>query len=415
MSIWIIIISSLALSAFFSGMEIAFVSANKLKVELDKQAGRYYSRLLSGVLQSPAKFIAAMLVGNNISLVVYGVMMAKCLEPLIAVYTQSAFVILLIQTILSTLLILVTAEFLPKTLFRINPNRFLNAFALPLAIFYYLLLPIVHFTLFLSRQGLRVFSVSLVEDDPVFGKVDLEEYLKQFTANANVHQLDVEVQMLQNALDFSKVKVRECMVPRTEIVAVSEEASIKELLSIFIQTKLSKVLVYKESIDTVIGYAHSSELFKSPNSIRSILLPIPFVPESMLANELLELFIKERKAVAVVVDEFGGTSGMVTIEDVMEEIFGEIEDEHDAETLEEKQLPDGAFLFSARLEVDYLNEQYDLELNTSEEYETLGGYITHYYESIPEKGDEIAIENYLFTIAESTGVKIEKVLLRSVS
>ena len=394
MSSGLLILICLLLSAFFSGMEIAFVSANKLKVELDKQSGMTYSRLLEGVLQSPAKFIATMLVGNNIALVVYGVMMAKLLEPTIDQYTQSSFLVLLIQTIISTLIILVTAEFLPKAFFRINPNQFLKVFAIPLFFFYYLLWPIVRITIFMSKIGLRIIGAPLEEEDAVFRKVDLEEYLK---SSSKDEQDDVEVQMLQNALDFSSVKVRECMVPRTEIVAVDLSQSIDDLAKVFVKTKLSKVLVYEENIDHIIGYAHSIEMFKNPSSIRSILLPIPIVPESMLANELMETFTKERKAVAVVVDEFGGTSGMVTIEDVMEEIFGEIEDEHDEELLTEEILSSGELRLSARLEVDYLNEKYNLDLPESEAYETLGGLLVENFESIPNEGAEITIGNYTFT------------------
>ena len=410
MSSGIIIFICLLLSAFFSGMEIAFVSANKLKVELDKQSGRAYSRLLDGVLQSPAKFIATMLVGNNIALVVYGVMMAKLLEPNIEQYTQSGFVVLLAQTIISTLIILLTAEFLPKAFFRINPNQFLKFFALPLFLFYYLLWPIVRITIFMSKIGLRIIGAPLQEEDSVFRKVDLEEYLK---SSSKHEQEDVEVQMLQNALDFSGVKVRECMVPRTEIVAVELSQSIEYLAKVFVKTKLSKVLIFRENIDHIIGYAHSLEMFKNPTSIRSILLPIPIVPESMLANELMELFTKERKAVAVVVDEFGGTSGIVTIEDVMEEIFGEIEDEHDEEQLKEEVLKDGNLRLSARLEVDYLNEKYNLYLPESEAYETLGGLLVENFESIPKKGTEITIGNYTFTTEQVSKTRIEKVLLKS--
>ena len=410
MSSGIIIFICLLLSAFFSGMEIAFVSANKLKVELDKQSGRAYSRLLDGVLQSPAKFIATMLVGNNIALVVYGVMMAKLLEPNIEQYTQSGFVVLLAQTLVSTLIILVTAEFLPKAFFRINPNQFLKFFALPLFLFYYLLWPIVRITIYMSKIGLRLIGAPLKEEDSVFRKVDLEEYLK---SSSKHEQEDVEVQMLQNALDFSGVKVRECMVPRTEIVAVELSQSIEYLAKVFVKTKLSKVLIFRENIDHIIGYAHSLEMFKNPTSIRSILLPIPIVPESMLANELMELFTKERKAVAVVVDEFGGTSGIVTIEDVMEEIFGEIEDEHDEEQLKEEVLKDGNLRLSARLEVDYLNEKYNLYLPESEAYETLGGLLVENFESIPKKGTEITIGNYTFTTEQVSKTRIEKVLLKS--
>jgi len=406
----VIILICLLLSAFFSGMEIAFVSANKLKVELDKQSGRVYSRLLEGVLRSPAKFIATMLVGNNISLVVYGVMMAKLLEPTIEQYTQSSFLVLLTQTVISTLIILVTAEFFPKAFFRINPNQFLKVFALPLFLFYYLLWPIVRITIFMSKIGLRLIGAPLEEEDAVFRKVDLEEYLK---SSSREELEDVEIQILQNALDFSSVKVRECMVPRTEIVAVDLLQSIEDLAKVFLETKLSKVLIYKENIDHIIGYAHSIEMFKNPTSIRSILLPIPIVPESMLANELMETFTKERKAVAVVVDEFGGTSGMVTIEDVMEEIFGEIEDEHDEEQLTEEVLSNGELRLSARLEVDYLNEKYNLDLQESEAYETLGGFLVENFESIPQEAAEISIGNYTFTVEQVSETRIETVLLKS--
>lgn len=408
MSDSVIIFICILLSAFFSGMEIAFVSANKLKVELDKQSGKVYSKLLEGVLQSPARFIATMLVGNNIALVVYGVMMAKLLAPFIADYSQSSFVVLLFQTIISTLIILVTAEFLPKVFFRINPNQFLKVFAFPLFLFYYLLWPIVRITIVLSKLGLKIIGAPLEEEDAAFKKVDLEDYLK---SSVKSEQEDVEVQMLQNALDFSNVKVRECMVPRTEIIAVELDQSIEELAKIFIETKLSKVLIYKGNIDRLIGYAHSLEIFNNPQSIRSILRPIPFVPESMLANELLETFSKERKAVAAVVDEFGGTSGMVTVEDVMEEIFGEIEDEHDKEVSVEEVLSENNLRLSARLEVDYLNQKYELDLPVSEAYETLGGLLIDQFESIPNEGAQITIGKYSFTIEKASETHIELILL----
>lgn len=408
MSDSVIIFICILLSSFFSGMEIAFVSANKLKVELDKQSGKVYSKLLEGVLQSPARFIATMLVGNNIALVVYGVMMAKLLAPFIADYSQSSFVVLLFQTIISTLIILVTAEFLPKVFFRINPNQFLKVFAFPLFLFYYLLWPIVRITIVLSKLGLKIIGAPLEEEDAAFKKVDLEDYLK---SSVKSEQEDVEVQMLQNALDFSNVKVRECMVPRTEIIAVELDQSIEELAKIFIETKLSKVLIYKGNIDRLIGYAHSLEIFNNPQSIRSILRPIPFVPESMLANELLETFSKERKAVAAVVDEFGGTSGMVTVEDVMEEIFGEIEDEHDKEVSVEEVLSENNLRLSARLEVDYLNQKYELDLPVSEAYETLGGLLIDQFESIPNEGAQITIGKYSFTIEKASETHIELILL----
>ena len=411
MTIWSIILITIILSAFFSGMEIAYVSSNKLKLELDKQSNSFVSNMLEKILHSPSRFIATMLVGNNISLVVYGICMAKILEPKIEVFTQSSFLVLLIQTLISTLIILVSAEFLPKAFFRLNPNRFLKAGIVPLVIFYYLLSPIVSITLYLSKKGLKILGMALVEDSPVFGKIDLEEYLKLHIDDRENKNLDVEVYILQNALDFSNVKIRECMLPRTEIVAIDVTKSIEDLRDIFISTKLSKVLIYKENIDKIIGYAHSNEMFTSPKDIKSILIPIPYVPESMLAIDLLELFIKKRKGVAVVVDEFGGTSGMITVEDVVEEILGDIEDEHDNETELEKQLNEYTFKFSARLEIDYLNDKYHFNLPKSEEYETLGGLLICYLEEIPEKNTEISIGDYQFLIEEVSNNKIDEITI----
>lgn len=411
MTVWSIIIISILLSAFFSGMEIAYVSSNKLKLELDKQSNSFVSSMLQKLLHSPSRFIATMLVGNNISLVIYGICMAKILEPKIEVFTQSPFLVLLIQTLVSTLLILVSAEFLPKAFFRLNPNRFLKAGVAPLAFFYYSLAPIVSITLYLSKKGLKILGMALVEDSPVFGKIDLEEYLKLHIDDIENKNLDVEVHILQNALDFSNVKVRECMLPRTEIVAVEVSKPIVELRDIFIKTKLSKVLIYQDNIDKIIGYAHSNEMFTSPKNIKSILIPIPYVPESMLAIDMLELFIKKRKGVAVVVDEFGGTSGMLTVEDVVEEILGDIEDEHDNENELEKQLNETTYKFSARLEIDYLNDKYHFDLPKSEEYETLGGLLISYLEEIPEKNTEISIGNYQFLIEEVSNNKIDEITI----
>jgi len=411
MTVWYIIIISILLSAFFSGMEIAYVSSNKLKLELDKQSNSFVSSMLQKLLHSPSRFIATMLVGNNISLVIYGICMAKILEPKIEVFTQSPFLVLLIQTLVSTLLILVSAEFLPKAFFRLNPNRFLKAGVAPLAFFYYSLAPIVSITLCLSKKGLKILGMALIEDSPVFGKIDLEEYLKLHIDDIENKNLDVEVHILQNALDFSNVKVRECMLPRTEIVAVEVSKPIEELRDIFIKTKLSKVLIYQDNIDKIIGYAHSNEMFTFPKNIKSILIPIPYVPESMLAIDMLELFIKKRKGVAVVVDEFGGTSGMLTVEDVVEEILGDIEDEHDNENELEKQLNETTYKFSARLEIDYLNDKYHFDLPKSEEYETLGGLLISYLEEIPEKNTEISIGDYQFLIEEVSNNKIDEITI----
>ena len=411
MNSFVIISFSVLLSAFFSGMEIAYLSSNKLRLELDKQSNSIVSRLLQRILHSPSKYIATMLVGNNISLVVYGITMAVVLEPTIQVYTQSSFIVLLIQTLISTSIILVTAEFIPKAFFRLNANRFLRILVFPLTLFYYLLAPIVSVIIFLSKRVLKLFGLVLVEDSHVFGKLDLEEYLKFHSSESNYKNLDVEVKILQNALDFSSVKIRECMLPRTEIVAIEVTKTIEDLLKIFIDTKLSKVLIYKENIDNIIGYAHSNELFKSPKNIKSILIPISYVPESMMANDMLELFIKERKGIAVVVDEFGGTSGMITIEDIVEEILGEIEDEYDSEKDLEIEIVETTYRFSARLEIDYLNDKYHLDLPKSDEYETLGGLLISQLETIPMKFTEIKIGDYRIVIDQVTETKIEAVTI----
>lgn len=398
-------------SAFFSGMEIAYLSSNKLKIELDKQSNSLTANLLQKIMQSPSRLIATLLVGNNISLVVYGIFMAQLLEPSIELYTQSPFLILFFQTFFSTLIILVSAEFFPKAFFRLNPNGFLKVGMIPLSFFYYLLTPVVLITLYLSKKGLNILGISLVEDSPLFSKIDLEEYLKLHLNNKEDKNLDLEVQILHNALDFSNIKVRECMLPRTDIVAIEISKPIEELMTIFVETKLSKVLIYKENIDQIIGYTHSNDMFKSPKEIKSMLIPIPFVPESMLAIDLLELFIKKRKGIAVVVDEFGGTSGMLTVEDVVEEILGEIEDEHDHENELEKQLDEISYHFSARLEIDYLNDKYHFDLPKSEEYETLAGMLISDLEEIPEKGTEIEMGEYKLKIEKVSNHKIDEVIL----
>lgn len=411
MSIYLIIILSLATSGFFSGMEIAFISANKLKMELDLKSNSPLVKYLAKVFRSPSRFIATMLVGNNVALVIYGISMAEFLQPKFEYYLSSPSLILLFQTIFSTIIILVTAEFLPKAIFRIHSNRFLKGFSIPLILFYFLLYPIVSFTLFISDQFMKIVGVKLVEDSPVFKKVDIEDYLNNYSKNKNSEEGDMEVQIMQNALDFSKVKSRECMIPRTEIIAIDISKSIDDLKTIFIRTKLSKVVIYQDNIDQVIGYAHSYDLFKDPSDIKSILLPIPIVTETMLANELLELFIEKRRAIAVVVDEFGGTSGIITIEDVMEEIFGEIEDEFDADNEFESQIDENSFVFSARIEVDYLNDKYDFGLEVSDEYETLAGYLLSHLEEIPSKGTIVEAQNYRFIIEEVSEIKIEKIRL----
>ena len=408
----IIIFISILFSAFFSGMEIAYISSNKLKIELDKNKLNSFSAFaFQKIVCSPSNFISTMLVGNNISLVIYGISMAKLLEPKIEIYIQSSLLILLFQTLISTLVILVTAEFFPKVFFRLNPNRLLRISVIPLIFFHFLLLPIVTLVLFLSKSGLKIIGLSIVENSLVFGKIDLEEYLKLNLNENTKKNIDVEVQILQNALDFSNIKIRESMLPRTDIIAVEVSKPIDDLVNIFIETKLSKVLIYKENIDNIIGYTHSNEIFKSPKNIISILIPISYVPESMMANDMLTLFSKERQGIAVVVDEFGGTSGIITLEDVVEEIFGEIEDEHDNEKDLEIKLNDTSFRFSARLEIDYLNNKYKFNLPKSEEYETLGGLLISKLEDIPVKNTEIKIGNFVIVVDEVSETKILSVSL----
>lgn len=413
----IFLVLAMIASAFFSGLEIAFISANRLKIELDKKKGTISAKILSSFLKRPAKFIGAMLLGNNIALVIYSILMSKLLEPIIVQnITNNGILLLLIQTIISTIIVLFFAEFLPKALFRINPNKVLTIAAVPILIIYGILYPFTYFTVGISNIILKLFKVDTSESDLAFSKIDLED----FVANIQDRQqegdeVDSEIQIFKNALNFSDVKVRECMIPRTEIISMDVEKSIDELKEKFIEHKLSKILIYRDSVDHIIGYTHSKELFKNPETIKSILLPVSIVPEVMSANELLKKIIKERRSIAVVVDEFGGTSGMLTLEDIIEEIFGEIEDEHDVEDLIENQLDEHTFQFSARSEMDYLNEKYKLDLPESDEYETLGGYIIFIHESIPEKGEVIRTQNFTFTIDKVSNNKIELITIRQIS
>ena len=408
-----IIVISLILSAFFSGMEIAFVASNKLHIELMKKRGELNARLLSPLLKSPSRFIATMLVGNNIALVVYGTEMAQVLEPFVRCVSKIDSIILLLQTLISTAIVLVTAEFIPKIIFGLNANKFMSLFAIPVLLFYYGLYFIVSLVISLSNFILKHFlGISQPDTKPVFGRVDLQKYIEEQTAGLMVEdEQDPEIQIFQNALDFSKVKARECMIPRNEIVAIEIHEPIETLKEKFIETGFSKIVVYKDNIDQVIGFTHSYELFKQPKDIKSILLPIALIPETITANEVLNLFIKERKSVALVVDEYGGTSGLLTVEDVVEEIFGEIEDEHDSIVLEETKINENTFVFSGRFEIDFLNQKYQLDLPESEDYETLNGLILFKHQSIPLVDEKIAIEGFNFLILEVNKTRIEKVQL----
>jgi len=410
----VIILTAIIASAFFSGSEIAFITSNKLRIELEAKQGSFSAKILSYFNKYPSRYLGTMLLGNNIALVIFGIYMDEELKPLIGNYFSSKIIILLLSTFLSTMLILVTAEYLPKNLFRINPNRTLSIFAFPLSIVYGILYPFVLVTIGLSEFILKnIFRVPIEKEKTAFTMVDLDNYLRQGTSsNDKKVVMDHEIQIFQNALDFSSVKARECMVPRTEIIALDINTSIIELKQKFIQTRLSKVLIFENTIDNIIGYVYSKELFKNPQNIKSILLPVSIVPESMPANEVLTVFIQQHKSIAVVVDEYGGTSGMITIEDIIEEIFGEIEDEHDKEELIEKQINEKEFVFSARLETDYINHKYNTQLPILENFETIGGLIMHYHQNIPKINEEIVIENFVFQIKAVSQTRIETVYLK---
>ncbi len=402
---------SVLFSALFSGMEIAFVTANKLRIELDRKQETFASRIVQIFTHNPSQYIATMLVGNNIALVVYGIGMAKLLEPLLLRVIDNEMGLLLVQTLLSTALILVTAEFLPKSLFRMHPNGFLNFFALPMLFFYIVFYPISKFSTWISVsiiKGLLRQNIKFGEEKRIFGKIDLDHLVGEAQASERddlKHEHDIR--MFQNALDFSEVKLRDCMIPRTDIEAIEVYSTIAELTEKFIETSYSRIPVYQGNIDNIIGYVNSKDLFKKPQSIKSKLLKLDFVPETMLAHKLLTSFIKEQKSIAIVVDEFGGTAGLVTIEDIIEEIFGEIDDEHDSSEFIEKQLSDTEYILSGRLEVSYLNEKYRLNIPESEEYDTLAGFVISNYQSIPKPQQEIKIENFSIKVTKMDRTRID--------
>jgi len=416
MSIIVIIIISVLFSAFFSGMEIAYISSNKLKIELYRKEGSFNSKIISFLTSYPGQYIVTMLIGNNIALVIYGIFMAILLEPLIYTLTEHDVNILILQTIISTLIILLTAEFLPKTLFRINPNSFLKIFAIPVLLFFIIFYPVSKITIYISNFILGTFfnvKTDKKQENIVFGKVDINNLVSEKRAEQKIKKNDeLDFRIFQNALDFSDVKLRECIVPRTEIIAVKNDSGIEDLQQKFIETGLSKIFVFKESIDQIVGYIHMKDLFNNPDNIESNIIDVSIVPETMPANKLLEMFVKEKKNIAVVVDEFGGTSGIVTIEDILEEIFGEIEDEHDTSIRTEQKINEHEYIFSGRLEVDYLNEKYNFNLPKHDEYETLAGLILHFYESIPKPKTRIIIELYEFRVLEVSETRIELLNLK---
>lgn len=410
----LIIILSILTSAFFSGIEIAFISANKLLIELKSKQGSLSARILSPFVNNPSRFISTTLVGNNIGLVVYGIYMGAFLNPYITQYipgtANSTMLLLLVQTLVSTLIVLVTGEFLPKVLFRINPDIILRVLSIPFLLSYYLFWPLVHFITWLAKVILNtVFRVQFSETTPVFSKVDLDQYINDSVEDL-AEDADVDTEMFKNALDFGNVRLRDCMTPRTELVSFDIDATTDELYQKFKETGLSKILVHQGTVDHIIGYTHQKDLFKKPHSIRAILIPIEIAPETMSANELLNTFTRTRKSIALVVDELGVTAGIVTIEDIMEEIFGEIEDEHDVEQLAEVQLNEKDFIFNARLEVDYLNNKYELNIPEGD-YNTLGGYIIAVHENIPNKGEVITIGKFQFTIISVSRNRINELKL----
>lgn len=404
----IIILISLLFSAFFSGVEIAFVSSNKLKIELDRKQGLLSGRVLNFFVKNTSSFISSLLLGNNVALVIYGIYMAQMLEPVFANFVSEPAVILILQTIVSTIIVLITGEFLPKAFFRVNPNRKLKFSLFPVVILYIVLYIPTLFMMGFSQLILRLFGVNTKLSPPSFSRVDLDHYVRDINERVSAKsELDNEIQILKNALEFSKVKARDCLVPRTEIEAVSIDDSIDEIRQRFIDTGYSKIIVHRDGIDNIIGYVHAFELFHRPATIKEILLPVFIVPEAVLVKELLPQFTKNKRSIAVVVDEFGGTSGMITIEDIIEEIFGEIEDEHDVDDEVEKKLDDKTFLFSGRLEIDYLNQQYNLSIEDSDQYETLAGFVLNKLEDIPEPDTQFETDNLLITVVAVADAKID--------
>ena len=398
-------------------MEIAFVSSNRIYLEIEKSQSGVTSNVLKTITQNPSQFIATMLLGNNIALVLYGIFMGDRILQLFFPETllsgQASLIVIFYQTLISTAIILLTAEFLPKVFFQLFANTFIKIFAIPVAIFYFLFYPItysiIEFTDIILK---RFFKTGNDEVQLSFSKVELGNYIEeQLESSQNKENLDSEIEIFQKALDFSEVKTREAMVPRAEVIAVEEQTSIEDIKALFITTGLSKIPVYKETIDQILGYVHAFEIIKQPKTLKNILLPVAYVPETMLVNDVLKLLTRQHKSIAVVIDEYGGTSGIVTVEDIVEELFGEIEDEYDTIAHVEKQLSENSYLFSARLEVDYLNEKYHLDLPQSEFYETLGGMIAYTTGEIPAKGERIDIPSFYLKIEKVSATKIEQIIL----
>lgn len=401
----ILIVTTLALSAFFSGFEIAYVSSNKVHIEIQKKQGGLLAYLLTKLTRKPSKLIATMLVGNNIALVIYGFEMGKVMSAALPVFFQNV----LWHTIISTIIILITAEFMPKVFFQIYANQLLKILALPAYFFYFVFSPISSFVIWISDFLLRILFKTKGDHIPLsFTKLELVDYISEQMENIPEKKgVDSEIQIFQNALEFSGVKAREIMVPRTEIVAAEINEKPEELIQTFVSSGFSKLLVYNENIDDIVGYVHVFDMFKKPKNIKNVLIPIPYIPETMLISEVLNMLIRKRKSMALVLDEYGGTSGMLTLEDIVEELFGEIEDEHDKDDFLEEKISDSEYVLSARLEVDYINETYKLNLPESENYETLGGLVVTFNEGIPQKGEVVNVPPFRFVIEECSETKIQ--------
>ena len=408
----LMILICLLLSAFFSGMEIAFLTSNKLRIEIDKSNKGISQALIDLFVSHSGMYITTILVGNNVVMVIYGIFMSDFLAKKLAVLQLSLGLELLVETVISTLIILVVAEFLPKTVFRLRSNLFLKIFSVPVFIFYLIFFPLSYFSVWLGGILLRIFTGKKLdqrEPNRAFGKVDLNNLIEEGEVDSKEEEEMHEIKLFRNALDFSEIKLRECIVPRPDVVALPIDSTIQELTALFIQTGLSRILIYKETIDDIIGYVHISALFHNPPTIAKALSRAIIVPETMSAQHLWNLFIRDQKSIAVVVDEFGITAGIVTIEDIMEEIFGEIEDEHDHLNLKEVKISESEYIFSGRLEVDYLNEKYHLGLEEREEYETLAGLVLYFNQSIPQEGDTVEVDHILFKILSVKNARIEEI------
>lgn len=417
MDYFLVIFSTIIFIAFYSGIEIAYLSSNKFQIELDNKQGKLSAKILSYFVKSPSKFICTVLVGMNIALVVYGTYMSQLLKPhiveLLPLSYRSEFPVLMIETIVTTLFLLITGEFLPKVLFSINPNQTLNFFSVIIWLSYILLFPAVWLILQITHFVLKlVFKIDFSEETPEFGRIDLDNYITEINSNSGKSELKTEIKMFQNALDFESLKIRQCMIPRTEIISINETETIPALKKKFTDTGVSKIMVHRQTPDNIIGFVHSSEFFKNPESIQSMVLPVSVFPETLPAKDLLSHFTESHRSVAVVVDEYGNTSGIVTVEDIMEEIFGEIDDEHDIEELVEGKINDNEFIFSGRLEIDYLNTKYHLNLPYSDSYKSLAGFVLHHHESIPEPKEEISIPPFKITVQTLHENRIEQVKLK---